>query len=168
MSSTTVLAPRVLTAPTRCWDRVMTGSLPAGKARQGAEQTIPLTAEAADWVDTQLADYAHRLSLGRILRAVDAAVLRFDPEEAARRAAAAAEKRGVWCEERLDGTTTLTAVTDTPDAVAFDAALNTVATGLGRLGDPDPHSVRRAKAVGVLADPQYALAILTPDPDPDP
>src|SRR3954454_3249447 len=41
----------------RCWDRVMTGSLPAWKARQVAEQTIPLTAAAADWVDTQLASY---------------------------------------------------------------------------------------------------------------
>jgi Domain of unknown function (DUF222) len=147
-----------------CWDRVMTGDLPAWKARQVADQTIPLTADAAGWVDAHLAAYAHRLSLGRILRAVDAAVLRFDPEEAARRAAAAAEHRGVWLEEHLDGTTTLTAVTDTPDAVAFDATVDTVATGLGRLGDPDPHRVRRAKALGVLADPQYALTLTTPDP----
>src|SRR3954463_10786040 len=168
MSSTTVLAPRVLTAPTRCWDRVMTGSLPAWKARQVAEQTIPLTAAAADWVETQLASYAHRMSLGLILRAVDAAVLRFDPVEAARRAAVAAEKRGVWCEERLDGTSTVTAVTDTPAAVAFDAALNTVATGLGRLRGPRPPRGRRAKPVGILAAPHYALAILQPVPDPGP
>ena len=58
----------------------------------------------------------------------------------------------------MDGTTAVTAVTDTPDAVAFDTALDQVATGLGRLGDPDPHRVRRAKTVGVLADPQYAHA----------
>src|SRR3954449_2860157 len=44
----------------RCWDRVMAGALPAWKARQVAEQTISLTAAAADWVDTQLAGYAHR------------------------------------------------------------------------------------------------------------
>jgi hypothetical protein len=152
----------------RCWDRVLTGDLPAWKARQVADQTIPLTGDAADWVDTHLAAHAHRLSLTRILRAVDAAVLRFDPEEAARRSRAAAEKRGVWLEERLDGTTTLTAVTDTPDAVAFDTALNTVAATLGRLGDPDPHPVRRARAVGVLADPQHTLTLLSePEPGPE-
>src|SRR5215218_7327600 len=150
-----------------CWGRVMTGQLPAWKARQVAEQTLPLTGDAAGWVDVQLAPYAHRLSLGRILKAVDAAVLRFDPAEAARRAAAAAEKRGVWLEERLDGTTTVTAVADTPDAVAFDTAVTTVAAGLGRLGDPDPWQVRRAKALGVLADPQYALTRTAPNPDPD-
>jgi hypothetical protein len=151
----------------RCWDRVLTGDLPAWKARQVADQTIPLSGDAADWVDTHLAGHAHRLSLTRILRAVDAAVLRFYPEEAARRSQAAAEKRGVWLEERLDGTTTLTAVTDTPDAVAFDTALNTVAATLGRLGDPDPHPVRRARAVGVLADPQHTLTLLS-EPEPEP
>src|SRR5215213_3422520 len=150
-----------------CWQRVMTGELPAWNARQIAEQTIPLTADAAGWVDSQLAGYAHRLSLGRILKAVDAAIMRFDPEEAARRSAVAAEKRGVWCEERLDGTTTVTAVADTTDAVAFDTAVDTVAAGLGRLGDPDPWQVRRAKALGVLADPQYALTLTAPNPDTD-
>ena len=154
----------------RCWDRVMAGTLPAWKARQIAEHTIALTADAADWVDAHLAPFAARISLGRVLRAVDAAVLRFDPDEARRRAAAAAENRGVWLEERIDGTTTITAVTDTPDAVAFDTTVDAVASGLRRLGDPDPHDVRRAKAVGVLADPQYALAVTHPegsDPDPD-
>ena len=36
-------------------------------------------------------------------------------------------------------------------------ALDTVATTLGRLGDRDPRDVRRARALGVLADPQHAL-----------
>ena len=144
-----------------CWARVMTGELPAWKGRQIAEQTIPLTADAAGWVDAHLAPFAHKLSLGRVLRAVEAAVLRFDPAEAARRAEAAAEKRGVWCEEHLDGTTRISAITDTPDAVAFDTALSAVATSLGALGDPDPLQVRRARAVGALADPQYALSLTT-------
>src|SRR3954452_59279 len=39
----------------RCWDRVMAGVLPAWKARQIAEQTIPLTADAAGREDVQLA-----------------------------------------------------------------------------------------------------------------
>jgi hypothetical protein len=60
-------------------------------------------------------------------------------------------------EDRIDGTTAINAVAGTPAAHAFDAALNDVATTLGVLGDADPHQVRRAKGIGVLADPQYAL-----------
>ena len=151
-----------------CWDRVMGGKLPAWKGRQIAEHTIPLTADAAGWVDAQVAPFAHKLSLGRVLKAVDAAVLRFDPAEARRRTEAAAERRGVWLEDRVDGTTRIHAVTDTPDAVAFDTALTTVATTLGALGDVDPLHVRRAKAVGVLADPQYALALTAGDSETPP
>ena len=141
----------------RCWAQVMAGALPAWKARRIAERTIPLGAATADAVDASLAPFAGKLSVGRIDRAVDAAILRHEPDLAAERDAAAAEKRGVWFEDRLDGTTDLTGLLDTPDACALDHALDTVATTLGELGDGDRRDVRRARALGVLADPQYAL-----------
>ncbi|QIK65432.1 DUF222 domain-containing protein [Nocardioides sp. HDW12B] len=141
----------------RCWAQVMGGALPAWKARRIAERTIPLEAATADAVDASLAPFAGRLSVGRIDRAVDAATLRLEPELAAERDAAAAEKRGVWFEDRLDGTTDLAALLDTPDAHALDHALDAVATTLGALGDGDRREVRRARALGVLADPQYSL-----------
>ena len=141
----------------RCWAQVMAGALPAWKARRIAERTIPLGAATADAVDASLAPFAGKLSVGRIDRAVDAAILRHEPDLAAERDAAAAEKRGVWFEDRLDGTTDLTGLLDTPDACALDHALNTMATTLGELGDGDRRDVRRARALGVLADPQYAL-----------
>ena len=139
------------------WGRVMAGAVPAWEARQVATETIPLSVEAAAYVDAQLAPFAHRLSYGRIMRAVQAAVERHDPDLAADRARKAAEKRGVWAEDRIDGTSEIRAVTTTPDARAFDAALDQVAGSLKALGDTDPEQVRRAKAVGVLADPQFAL-----------
>ncbi|HET6561073.1 MAG TPA: DUF222 domain-containing protein, partial [Marmoricola sp.] len=141
----------------RLWGRVMVGQVPAWKARQVAAETIPLSAEAAAYVDVQVAPFAHQLSYGRIMRAVEAAELRHDPAAAADRARKAAEKRGVWTEDRIDGTSEIHAVTGTPDAHAFDTALNQVAGSLKALGDDDPDQVRRAKAVGVLADPQHAL-----------
>ncbi len=141
----------------RLWDAVMAGVLPAWKARKIAAETIPLSAAAADEVDRHLAPFAHKLSFGRILKAVDAAVLRHDPDLAAARAADAAEKRGVWVEDHLDGTSTINAVANTTDAAAFDLALDTVASDLAALGDTDSTDVRRAKALGVLADPQLAL-----------
>ncbi len=141
----------------RCWAEVMAGALPAWKARQIAERTIPLTDETAAAVDAYLAPFAGRLTVARIVRAVDAAILRHEPDLAAEREAQAAEKRGVWIEDGLEGTSSLGACLDTPDAAALDHALDQVATTLGRLGDTDSRDVRRARALGVLADPQHAL-----------
>ena len=141
----------------RFWVRVMNGEVPAWKACQVASETIRLSAEGAAYVDVQLAPFAHQLSYGRIMKAVEAAELRFDPAAAAERAQKAAEKRGVWVEDRVDGSSEIHAVTGTPDAHAFDTALNQVAGSLKALGDGDCDQVRRAKAIGVLADPQYAL-----------
>lgn len=84
----------------------MAGVLPVWKARRIAEQTIPLRTEAARFVDGQLEGFAHKISITRITRCVDAAVIRFHPDLAAKRAAAAAETLGVWLEDdATDGTT---------------------------------------------------------------
>lgn len=145
----------------RCWDAVMAGVLPSWKARRIAEQTIPLSAAGADFVDAHLAPFAHQISPVRIDRAVAAALLRFDPELAQERAAAASDRRGVWCEDNVDGTTSINALASTPDARAFDAAVSEVAVALGALGDVAPLEVRRSKALGVLADPQFSLDLLS-------
>jgi hypothetical protein len=49
---------------------------------------------------------------------------------------------------------------DTPDAEAFDRTLVQIAAALKALGDDDGLDIRRARAVGVLADPQRALDLL--------
>jgi hypothetical protein len=95
----------------------MAGRLPVWKARRIAEQTIGLSAAAAGYVDAQMAGFAHRLSLTRITRCIEAAVTRFQPDLAKKRADAAAESLGVWLDDdTTDGTTRIHAVTDTPDA----------------------------------------------------
>jgi hypothetical protein len=63
----------------------------------------------------------------------------------------------VWVEDQLDGTSRMEAVGGTPDVTAFDTALSGMAATMAALGDTDPLQVRRAKAIGILADPQYAL-----------
>ncbi len=144
----------------RLWARVMAGDLPVWRARRIAERTIPLPFEAAAYVDELLASFAHKVSVSRIDAAVTAALLRFDPDSAAEVARRGAEQRRVDRQDHLDGTSTTIAVTDTPDAVALDASLNDYADLLGALGDFDPHQVRRAKALGLLASPQHALDLL--------
>ncbi len=143
----------------RLWAKVQAGVLPAWRARQVAADTIPLTAAAADYVDRHLAPFAARVSLGRIRRAVRAAILRHDPETAREHAQEALDGRGMWVGPELDGVTTITAVASVPDAVAFETAVDGVATALAALGDTDRAQVRRSKALGVLADPQYALDV---------
>jgi hypothetical protein len=52
---------------------------------------------------------------------------------------------------------------------AFDQQIDQIAATLAALGDPDRHDLRRAKAVGVIADPQTTLDLLHHHPDhPDP
>ena len=50
---------------------------------------------------------------------------------------------------------------DTPDAELFDQTLSRIAGELGALGDTDTLDIRRARAVGILADPQHALDLLS-------
>jgi hypothetical protein len=148
----------------KLWARVMAGELQAWRARQVAEHTKTLAPEAAAWVDAQVAPFAHKIGLGRVLAAVQAALVRFDPEEAARREPAAARCRGVFVgDETTDGIRSIRIQADALDAAAFAATIDAIAGALGRLGDTDRTQVRRAKAVGVIADPQGTLDLLDHD-----
>ena len=51
-------------------------------------------------------------------------------------------------------------VLDEADAIAFDHTVSTMAATIGTLGHPGDVDVRRAHAVGLLADPQAALDLL--------
>ena len=146
----------------RLWGRVMDGRLPAWRACRIAEQTKALSPAAAAYVDAQLAPVAHKIGLDRIRRAVEAAIKRHDPELAAsKERQAAAGNRGVWCsDEMTDGTCSIHIEADALDAQSFDQAIGRIAEGLGALGDSDSVDQRRAKAVGVIADPQGALDLI--------
>jgi len=52
--------------------------------------------------------------------------------------------------------------TETPAAIWFDAAVDRAADIIGLLGDTSCKDVRRAKAVGILAQPQQALDLFDP------
>ena len=164
----------------RIWAQVLAGAVPAWKARQIAQLTLPLNAAAAPFVDLSLHRVAGRIGIVRITRAVEAAILRHDPDLAEEQAARAAERRGVWVgpdrgsiedADGRNGLARIDALVDTPDAEAFELAVADIAGALGTLGDDDPLPVRRAKAVGILADPRHALDVAVAaqtDPAVDP
>ena len=68
----------------RLWTRVVSGDLPAWKARRVADLTIGhgLTLEAAAYVDRHVAPVAHKIGAGAIDRLVEEAIARFMPETA--------------------------------------------------------------------------------------
>ena len=146
----------------RLWDLVLAGRVPAWQARVISRETHDLSVEAATFADKLICATPDKIGLVDAQRLVDEARLFFDPDRALADEQAALAKRGVWSRRGSSPATTEMWLTlDTPDADLFDQTLNRVASELAALGDTDDRDRRRAKAVGVLADPQYALDLLS-------
>lgn len=90
---------------------------------------------------------------------------------AAEREERARKARDVWACDSDDGLKTLIAKAASGDVVWFLATVNRIADLLAAEGDTDPVGVRRSKAIGILAQPVQALALLAahrhdpPSPD---
>lgn len=67
------------------WRRLAAGQLPVWRARLVSQRTRLLSREAVAWVDRQLAPYVSKIGPIQAQRAVDAAVIRFDPGHAEER-----------------------------------------------------------------------------------
>ena len=136
------------------------GGLAPWKARRIAEATLGLTAEAAAFVDTQVAPFAHRIGPAQLDRLVAEAIARFMPDQALEDAQQAAERRHVTFHHdqvSFDGTTFVEAELDLADALDLDAAITRRAEQLRLAGSTEPLDVRRAMAAGDLARHQLAL-----------
>jgi hypothetical protein len=137
---------------------VLAGRVAVHRARHVARHTRDLSPVAAAHADRLVAADPARVGAVRAERLVDEARLYHDPDRAIDDELQSLAARKV---ELLPGSTPLTTDVymrlDTHDAEAFDAAVTKGAAALRELGDDDPLDVRRARAVGVLADPQRAL-----------
>jgi hypothetical protein len=134
--------------------------LPVPCARFVAEQTRDLSRHAARQVDKRLCG-GGKLTRRLIGRVIDEVRLHEDPDRAvAEEQNALAARRVEVRPGRTPATVQIAADLDVPDGLAFDGALSRVAHRLGELGDPDGFDIRRARAVGILADPAAALALL--------
>jgi Domain of unknown function (DUF222) len=136
------------------------GEIAMWRARMVAEQTRRLDRQAAADVDAQLADKLPRLGWRRLRDAVEAAAIDADPVGAEKAAEQAKPDRGVDVHPDDDhGLKRMGVTAEAADVIRFDAAVDYVADLLGKLGDGDPKAERRAKAIGVLANPHHALAL---------
>jgi hypothetical protein len=150
----------------RLWRAVQAGKVQVWRSRRIAQMTLGEHADVAGWVDEQITPVAQRVGVTTIDRLIDEAMLRLHPEERELRREEAREQRHVdiHSDGVADGLSTIDIATDTIDALDFDAAIALIASKLAELGDTDSLDVRRAKAVGILADPEAALELLATSP----
>ena len=146
----------------RLWKRVLAGEVPVWRARLIARETTDLSVKAALFADRLIAATPRRIGQVQAARLVQEARLYFDPDRALADEEEALTKRGVWLRHgSAPATTDITMTLDTPDALLFDQTVTRIAGDLKELGDTEDLEVRRARAVGILADPQHALDLLS-------
>jgi hypothetical protein len=142
----------------RLWARIQAGEVRPWIGRNTAQTTRTLSVETAAVVDRRITPWAHSLSWGRLEAIIEAVVIEADPEAAALAVQQAEQAQGVWLRPSNDhGIKDIYIRTQAPAAIWFDASCDRIADGLGLLGDASSKDLRRAKAVGILAQPQQAL-----------
>ena len=96
----------------------------------------------------------------RFATILSATILQADPALAAERAERARSSQDVFSFDSEDGLKTIVAKAAAGDAIWFLATVNRIADILTARGDTDPIGVRRARAIGILAQPAEALQLL--------
>jgi len=152
----------------RLWALVQTGVVRAWQARAVAQATHDLSWQTCAEVDQTLSSFLPLLAWPRFRRLLNAAVLEADPDARRARECAARSERGVWSFDGEHGLRTIIAKAASGDVRWFLATVDRIAEVLKLDGDHDSADARRAKAIGILAQPAHALALLTShatDPD---
>jgi hypothetical protein len=134
--------------------RILAGAVPVWRARRIAEKTLVLSAEAAAYVDVEIAPAADKIGPVVTERLVDEAISRFMPDYARELAEKAAEQRHVTVDRRqigFHGTSRVYGELDLADALDLEDALARGAEFLKDQGSNEPLDVRRSQALGRLA-----------------
>jgi hypothetical protein len=152
----------------RLWARVLAGQVEPWRARRIAALVVHQPRDVSDWIDAHVAPVAQRVGLAGLDRMLDEAMLRLHPEEREADQLAQLDRRHATFDRdgvNHTGIVEMILRGDWADIDDFDRALAQVAAALkardaaeGR--SEEPLDVRRSRAVGVLADPQAALALM--------
>src|SRR3954453_13500852 len=146
----------------RLWEQVEAGVVPVWRGRAISRETHDLSREAVAFADRLISATPSKIGLVDAARLVQEARLYFDPDRAVADEGEKLPRRGVCLRHRGNPAPTDVVMTlDPPDALLFDQTVTRIAGELRDLGDTEPVDVRRARAVGILADPQYALDLMS-------
>jgi len=156
-----------------CWNQVTSGVAPLWQARRVAQETQWLTDDQYAIVDAMIAPSLGTVNTKRLTRTITAALAKADPDHLRDKA-----KSGSSRHVRINGdacdplTGWVNARIDRSDSIFFDATIDHIADALAANGDTGTHDERRAKAIGVLANPAAAVQLIgiptTRDMDPVP
>ncbi len=155
----------------RVFRRVVSGDVPVWRARRVAQAVLGTPRDVVAHVDAAVAALAHKVGAATLDRLLDEAMLELHPEQRELAQLEALDRRHATLDERSlshTGVADLHVRGDWADLHDFDRALSQVAAALAAEGDEEGLDVRRSRAVGVLADPERALALLAGDPAPPP
>jgi hypothetical protein len=158
------------------WARVRAGQVEVWRARRIAQVVHGQPADVARHLDATLADVAHRVGPRTLDRLLDEAMLLLYPEERELAQLEALDRRHATLHEGTindAGVVEMTLRGDFKDLADFSETLTRLATALAAADEaegryPDSLDVRRSRAVGVLADPATAQALLEGRPSPRP
>ncbi len=142
--------------------RLLAGEVRISYARFVARKTRELTREQAGRVDTAVAESADgRVPWSRFELLVEAAIIKADPEAArAREEAAAMEQFAKPTRSTQHGMRGFYIRAHFALIARLDAVVAFVADALARAGHPGSVDERRVLAVGLLSDPEKAVAFL--------
>src|SRR5215207_7309946 len=143
------------------WYRVTASEISPSKARRVAQSTRELSDEAAGLVDRGIVEHLATLPWNRFLLVLSALIIEADPKGG--RTPSTGGRAGPVrpCSPgQPAGLKLLIAQANAGDVLTFVAMVNRIADILAFDGDPDPVDVRRSKAIGILAQPAYALHLL--------
>ncbi|MGC3956267.1 MAG: hypothetical protein QM804_18835 [Propionicimonas sp.] len=148
----------------RVWHALQSGQLPLWRARRFAQYAagLDLSAEEARTADEQVGPAIARVGWRRLWWLYRAAIMKTAPDRVRQLAERAAESRYVRVGAIDDdpACSFLAGRLDTGDAVAFSSLLDDLADALSQTGEAGDRDALRARAVGVLADPQEAVSLL--------
>ena len=142
------------------WTQVMDGQVRVWDAREVAHATGTLMHPQALALDADICRWSRSMGWTRVLALVKARVLELQGVLADIEHERALARRRVTFDDSFDGLTRVNAEIDVADGIFLNAQLGRVASILRQGGSQDSLDVRRAKALGVLASPAHALALL--------
>ncbi|NEA35253.1 DUF222 domain-containing protein [Streptomyces sp. SID13031] len=162
------------------WARVLAGEAIPWRACKIADACKSLSAEAAAIVDKRVCSVIDTVTPQRLARIVKSAVYEADPAAAQAAAEQKAREHGVYVSQSDEhGSKTIWVRAEAGAVIRFDATIEQIAEALKVLGDTASLASRRAKAIGIIADPCFTEELLlearntppapqaTPEPGPD-
>lgn len=144
----------------RLWEQVIACGVPLWLGRRVAHATAELSLAKALWLDATIAPFTARLAPARLLRFVEALMVKADPAAAEARWAKQNRPRVEIGKMQRDGLRDIYGWLNAADAVYLDAALEQLSTILTQQGSQQDAQERRATALGILATPARALALI--------